>query len=263
MGAESLFPDHFSAVARSYADFRPRYPESLFDYLASMGPRDSTVWDCATGNGQAAVSLAERFSRVVATDASREQIDAAQRHPRVDYRVALAEHSGLPDQAAAGVTVAQALHWFDLPRFYAEVRRVLVPGGFVAVWAYGVNRIEGADADRVARHFYGETLGAYWPESRRLVEEGYASLPFPFVEEHPPAFQMEATWTLDQLLGYYGTWSATRQYIKQRGEDPLIPLRSELAHTWRDGGTRRVTWPLALRVGRVTGLADTCQDKKS
>src|SRR4051812_25697672 len=137
------FHDHFSAVANRYADFRPHYPAALFDYLATLVPLDSRVWDCACGNGQAALDLASRFQSVIATDASREQIASAIPHPNVEYRVAPADQSGLPDESVALVTVAQALHWFNLEGFYAEVKRVLQPNGLLAAWAYGINDVEG------------------------------------------------------------------------------------------------------------------------
>src|SRR5262245_37971020 len=137
------FRDLFSSVANRYADFRPHYPAALFDYLATLAPRTSLVWDCAAGNGQATLDLAERFDRVIATDASKEQIASATPHRRVEYRVAPAEQSGLVDESVSLITVAQALHWFDLERFYAEAKRVLAPGGVLAAWAYGINEVEG------------------------------------------------------------------------------------------------------------------------
>ncbi|MCX6956314.1 MAG: class I SAM-dependent methyltransferase [Verrucomicrobia bacterium] len=246
------FPDHFSGVAGRYADFRPHYPAELFDYLATLAPRDATVWDCAAGNGQATRGLAQRFAHVVATDASPEQIVAAPALPNAGFRVALAEESGLPDRSVALVTVAQALHWFDLPRFYAEVNRVLRPGGVLAVWAYGVNRVEGAAVDALVQEFYGGLLGPYWPPSRKLVETGYRTLPFHFTEIAAPVFTMEVRWTMAHLLGYFGTWSATSRYIKATGQNPLGALAEKLAPVWGDPtAPRRVTWPLTLRVGRV------------
>src|SRR5262252_3616974 len=130
------FHDHFSAFASRYADFRPRYPAAIFDYLTTIVPRKSLVWDCACGNGQATVDLAERFDRVIATDASKEQIASATPHPNIEYRVAPAECSGLAAGSIGLVTVAQAIHWFDFERFYAEVNRVLIDNGLIAVWAY-------------------------------------------------------------------------------------------------------------------------------
>jgi ubiquinone/menaquinone biosynthesis C-methylase UbiE len=245
------FHDHFSSVANRYADFRPRYPAALFDYLATLAPRSSLVWDCACGNGQATVDLAERFDRVIATDASREQIASAKAHPKVEFRVAPAEHSGLPEESAGLVTVAQALHWFDLERFYAEARRVLQPGGVIAVWAYGIIEVEGATVDRLAREFYAETVGPYWPPQRMLVEAGYRTIPFPFAEVTPPPFRMETRWTLEQLLGYFSTWSATDRFIRETGRNPLEPLFASLARVWGDvNATRLIVWPLSVRIGR-------------
>src|SRR5262245_9440725 len=247
------FHDHFSSVANRYANFRPHYPASLFDYLSTLVPQCSVVWDCACGNGQATLDLATRFDKVVATDASREQIASARPHPKIEYRVAPAEQSGLPDRSVSLVTVAQALHWFDFDRFYAEVNRVLTKDGVIAVWAYGVNIVEGGAGNQLVQGFYAKTVGPYWPPERRLVEEGYRTILFPFVEITPPAFRMEAHWTLDQLLGYFSTWSATNRYIKATGRNPIPPLAANLKQVWGDANSvRPVVWPLTLRVGRVT-----------
>lgn len=251
------FTDHFSSVSGNYADFRPRYPAALFDWLAGIAPSRALAWDCAAGSGQASVDLVERFDRVIATDASRAQIEGAIAHPRIDYRVATAQDSGLSDAAVDLVTVAQALHWFDLEAFYAEVRRVLKPGGVLAVWTYGVHSVGDADIDarsidNIVSDFYSEIVGPYWPPERRHVEAGYRDLPFPFAELEPPAFAMMADWSLTQLLGYLRSWSATGRYIKEVGVDPVIALAERLAPLWGSADTARaIRWPLALRAGRV------------
>src|SRR5579859_7785472 len=221
---KEAFADHFSKVAARYADFRPHYPAALFDYLATLVPKTSTVWDCACGNGQATSDLAARFFNVYGTDASADQIASASPAPNAEYRVALAEKSGLPDSSVQLLTIAQAMHWFDLPRFYAEVKRVVVPGGVVAAWAYGFNQIEDHVANELVQDFYSNVVGPYWPPERKLVEEGYRSIPFPFDEIYPPPCRMETHWNLEQLLGYFSTWSATNRYIKSTGQNPLGPL---------------------------------------
>jgi ubiquinone/menaquinone biosynthesis C-methylase UbiE len=246
------FHDHFSTVAGRYADFRPHYPAALFDYLSTLAPRSSLVWDCAAGNGQATVDLAGRFDRVVATDASREQIASAQPHPKAEYRVAPAEQSELPDHSVDLITVAQALHWFDFDRFYHECRRVLKPDGVLATWAYGVTEVEGEEPNRINHDFYANTVGPYWPPERKWVEEGYRTIPFPFkaMTPPPPAFRMETHWTLDQLVGYFSTWSATSRYTKANGSSPIPELAERLGRAWGDAkATRRIVWPLSLRVG--------------
>jgi SAM-dependent methyltransferase len=246
------FPDHFSGVAARYADFRPHYPSALFEYLASIVPPDSTVWDCACGNGQATVDLAARFSKVFATDASREQIASAPAHPKVQYSVALAEQSGLPAASVNLVTVAQALHWFDFRRFFEEVKRVVVPGGVLAAWAYGMNQVEGNETNELLQEFYSNIVGPFWPPERKLVEDGYRSIPFPFEELGHPPFQMETQWTLEQLLGYLSTWSATNRFTKSTGRNPLPDLAAAFEKTWPDTTSRRrVEWPLSLRLARV------------
>ena len=245
------FHDHFSGFANRYADFRPHYPLALFDYLATLVSRDSLVWDCACGNGQATVDLANLFGRVVATDASKEQLASAKPHPKVEFRVAPAEQSGLPHESVALITVAQALHWFDLERFYGEAKRVLRPNGVLAAWAYGINEVEGDAVNELVQDYYSNTVGPYWPPERKLVEEGYRTIPFPFAEITPPTFHMETRWPLEQLLGYFSTWSATNLCAKATGRNPVEPLSAKLSRVWGDANSPRlIVWPLSLRVGR-------------
>ncbi len=247
----TTFKDHFSGRAAAYTRYRPTYPAELFAWLASLTAGHDLAWDCGCGNGQAAVALAERYARVVATDPSREQIANAIPHERVDYAVAPAEESGLAPASIDLIVVAQALHWFEFDRFYAEAERVTRPGGVLAAISYGEVRVEGA-ADAVVSRFYHEVIGPYWPPERRYVDEGYATVPFPFPEIAPPSFAMEVTWDLEHLVGYLGTWSAVKEYERQAGVNPLELVGPELAAAWDDPATpRTVWWPLALRVGRV------------
>jgi ubiquinone/menaquinone biosynthesis C-methylase UbiE len=247
----SVFHDHFSGVATKYADYRPRYPAALFDYLATLAPRNSLVWDCAAGNGQASVDLARHFERIIATDASSQQIASAAPDPRIEYRVASAEDSGLRDRSVGLLTVAQALHWFHFEKFWQEAKRVLTDSALVAVWAYGINEVEGRAVNALVQEFYSKTVGPYWPPERTLVEEGYRSVPFPFRRLVPPAFRMEAKWTLAELLGYFSTWSATNRFIKVNGSNPVEPLAESLRAAWGDEEKPRlIVWPLTLMVGR-------------
>ncbi|MEP6687683.1 MAG: class I SAM-dependent methyltransferase [Gemmatimonadales bacterium] len=245
------FSDHFSAVAEAYAAARPTYPPALFEHLASLAPARGHAWDCAAGNGQATLGLAAQFARVTATDASEAQIAQAPSRTGITWRVGLAHESGLPDASVDLVTVAQALHWIDLPSFYEEVRRVVVPGGLLAVWCYGIQRVEDEATDRRLEDFYGTVVGPYWAPERTLVETGYRSVPFPFDELPVPAFEMRHDWLLDELLAYIRTWSATAAFIEARGFDPVSPLGRELAPSWGPSDIRRcVRWPLSLRIGR-------------
>jgi SAM-dependent methyltransferase len=161
----NTFKDHFSSASDRYAAYRPDYPAALFAWLAGLCAERELAWDCATGSGQAALGLAPHFRRVVATDASAEQVRHAAPHPLIDYRVAPAEASGLADHSVDLVTVAQAAHWFDLPRFYAEAARVLKPGGAIAVWGYGRMLLPG-EMDGLFQRFYAKTVGPYWPPER-------------------------------------------------------------------------------------------------
>ncbi len=242
------FKDHFSALAEGYARHRPNYPRELFAYLASLSGR-RLAWDCATGNGQAAVALAEHFDRVVATDASQAQINAADDHPSVSYRVAAAEESGLQNDSADLVTVGQALHWFDTGRFFAEASRVLVANGVLAAWCYELCNVS-TDCDRVVAGLYTDIVGPFWPAERRLIEERYAGIVFPGDELLAPEFEMQARWTVDDMLGYLRTWSACRRYRRERGDDPVGLIEDELRRAW---GTvpQTVRWPMTVRATRL------------
>ena len=244
------FSDHFSSLSAAYAVHRPWYPDGLFDLLAELPRRRTQVWDCATGSGQAALGLARHFSRVIATDASAAQVRAATRHPRVCYGVAQAEAVPFRSGTFDLITVAQALHWLELPVFYAEARRLLAPGGAVAVWTYGRQRVDDGDIDAVVDQYYGQIVGPYWPPERRWVENGYRTLRFPFAEVPVASPPMSVSWTLDELLGYIGTWSATARYRSATGVDPLPDLADRLAAHWGDrAARRRIEWPLSIRAG--------------
>ena len=243
------FKDHFSQQAADYAKFRPRYPRELFEYLGNVAPSRQLAWDCGTGNGQAAVGLAALFDRVIATDASEKQIANAQSHKIVEYRVAPAENSGIGSETIDLIMVAQALHWFDMDRFYAEARRVLKPDGVLAASAYNLLHVEPA-IDEVVNRYYYEVVGPFWPPERKLVEQ-FADLPFPFHKVDAPKFEMTAQWSLDHLLGYLQTWSSTQRFIAATGSDPLEQIIDELRAAWGDSRqTRILVWPLIVRVGR-------------
>lgn len=247
----SPFADHFSAHAADYRAFRPTYPPALFEYLAGLAPDRRMACDCGTGNGQAAVALAEHFERVVATDASEKQIAAAEPHPKVEYRVAPAEAAPLPDGSVDLVTVAQALHWFDHPRFYAEVRRVARPGAVLAAWTYDFHSV-GPDLDPLLDRLQAEYVGPYWPPERVYVSAGYRNIPFPFADVPAPAFALTADWPFDRLLGYMNTWSAVKRFAAANGFNPIDRLADEMRAAWGDpSGPREVRWHLHLRVGRV------------
>lgn len=244
------FKDQFSDRAASYRAFRPTYPPELFAWLAGLAPARELAWDCATGNGQAAVPLAAHFARVRATDASAEQLAHAEAHPGVCYELAPAEACPLPDASADLVLIAQALHWVDAPRFFAEVRRVLKPGGAVAATCYLAPAVCAA-VDPVLRELEA-FIGPYWTPERALLEDRFRGVEFPFEEVPVPAFEVSALVTLDGLLGYLGTWSAARAYQKRHGADPLAAFAPRFAAAWGCAECARpLRWELTGRAGRA------------
>ena len=243
------FQDHFSVQARTYAATRPTYPPALFAALAELCPGQTLAWDAGAGNGQASVALAEHFGRVVATEPSSAQLAAAAPHARVEYHQSAETAPMLADASVDLVTVAQAVHWFDRPKFYREVQRVLRPGGVLALWAYELSGIS-PEIDAAVLRFYRGPIHSSWPPERVHIENGYRDLDFPFAEMSFPVAVMALDWTLAQFAGYLRSWSAVVRFQKERGFDPVTGLEAELAPLWGEGA-RRITWPLVGRIGRV------------
>ena len=251
---DSAFKDHFSSGSDNYAAYRPSYPLDLVDKLAGLCAAQNRVLDCGCGTGQLSVLLAERFEEVIATDASSAQIAKAKAKQGVIYKTALAEQSGLKDESVDLITVAQAAHWLNLEKFYTEVARVAGPDGILALITYGVLHVEGA-VDASVQHFYYQTIAPYWPAERQHVEEGYQRLPFPFTEIKVPTVNMQEFWNLDELMGYFNTWSAVKEAKNVLGTNPVDQLRVILLPEWGNPESKkRITWPLSIRAGKVKNL---------
>jgi SAM-dependent methyltransferase len=242
------FKDHFSRQAVAYSRHRPGYPPELIDWIASQAQDRRLAVDCATGNGQAALALGSRFESVLAIDGSLEQLRNAAAGRNIAYVAALAERMPVRDHSASLVAAAQAAHWFDFERFYAECRRVLLPGGVVVAWTYGKFRL-GDAVDAVIDDFYENVVGEFWPPERRYVETGYRTLPFPWREATAPVFTLETDWDLGQVLGYLASWSSVQRYKDRLRRDPLAALRDSLESAWGGAGRRRLRWPIHIRLG--------------
>ena len=246
----SRFKDHFSAAASDYARFRPGYPPQLFEWLTSLCPQRQLALDVATGNGQAAVALAQHFEQVIASDASAAQLAQANPAANIDYRCEPAERSSLPDASVDLLVVAQALHWFDLEAFFDAAYGVLRRDGVIAVWCYGISLVEPA-VDQVFMRLYRGLLGPYWPPERKHVENGYAELPFPFERVESPRFNIELDLRLADYLDYLRSWSASQAWLRKHGEDPVLQIADDMAAAWGDPEhALRVRWPIHLKVGR-------------
>lgn len=241
----------FEQGGKAYSRFRPEYPAELARFLASISPGAALAVDVGCGNGQLTSHLADHFGKVIGLDPSADQIANAAAHPRIEYGCAPAERLPVADRCADLVTAAQAAHWFDLPRFYEEVRRIGVPRGILALVSYGVLRLD-EDLDGRFARFYWNEIGPYWPAERKLVDTGYVDLPFPFEEQAAPALEICKAWTLDEFLGYVSTWSAVRSVREASREDILQRFVQDLAPLWGDPSRRRdVRWPINMRMGKL------------
>lgn len=242
--------DNFSTQSDKYAKYRPTYPKSFFNYLNSLIPNKQNAWDCGTGSGQVAYELAKTFDKVFATDISQSQIDNALQADNIQYSVQSAEITDFDNDTFDLITVAQAIHWFDFDKFYTEVKRTAKDKALLCVVGYGRLIIKG-QIDEMIKDFYSNTIGPYWDEERKYIDENYKTIPFPFDEIPTPEFVNSKHWTLEHLIGYLNTWSAVKHFIKQNNYNPVEKLRKDLEQIWGKNLITEVHFPILLRIGKI------------
>lgn len=238
----------FDPQAANYVRYRPGYPAELFEFLNSITPDHRLAWDVGTGSGQAATQLAEFFNAVLATDSSEAQVSQAKPNEKITFLALPAEDSQLADASCDLVTAANAVHWFDLDAFYNEVNRVLKPQGVIAVWGYGW--LIGPDYMKDVLEAFYDHVRPYWPEPTKYVQEKYRNLPFPFAEIEKPTLSLEETWSVERMLGFYSSWSASEICRTTTGVSPIIKLAEDLKAVAPDElSTHKISLPLYMRVG--------------
>jgi ubiquinone/menaquinone biosynthesis C-methylase UbiE len=251
--------DLFSKQASTYAKYRPTYPAELIDYILSFTPGRQAAWDCATGNGQAAVLLAPYFEQVLATDTSEKQLQQAVPAGNIRYSVSPAEKTDFPDRSFDLITVAQAYHWFQFDAFEKEVRRVARPGAVIAVWGYNIPQCADEAVNALIREFYTKTVGSYWDAERKYVDDYYQTVPFPYEELTTPEFSIHVQWQRDDLPGYLNSWSSVQHFIKANGYNPVDAFADRLSALWPVSTDRGVngeqgfSFPVFMRLGRIVG----------
>jgi SAM-dependent methyltransferase len=242
--------DLFSVQAKAYAAYRPTYPRELFDYIVSFVDQRKTVWDCATGNGQAAVVLGEYFDKVEASDISEEQIRNAVQKENIHYQVCPAEKTAFADNSFDLITVAQAYHWLNWKAFREEATRVGKPNAVVAVWTYGLLSTDDERLNRLLDHFYRDIVGGFWDAERKYVDDAYTTVDFDFAPLPSRTFEINLQWTKEQFTGYLTSWSAVQHYIKQKNSSPIALIEKDLNELWNDEDARAISFPVYLRIGR-------------
>ncbi|MBR9923164.1 MAG: class I SAM-dependent methyltransferase [Bacteroidetes bacterium] len=244
--------DNFSSQSAHYARYRPAYPDALYDWVFAQLTDFERAWDCATGNGQIAQKLAERFEVVLATDISPQQLKHAPKKENVMYRVARAEQTDMPGDFFDLITVGQAMHWFDFEGFFVEAKRVARPGSWMAIWGYELCQMEGK-LNAIMHEFYHDVLGDYWDPERKHVDNAYADIPFPFIPVPTPSFKQEMHWTREELEGFFNSWSAVQHYRKAHADDPVEAVMKKMDAAWPSGEKQTVTFPLFLKMGKLHG----------
>lgn len=242
--------DRFSEQSESYKKFRPIYPLELYNYILRYCSGFQNAWDCGTGNGQVAIELAKYFENVAATDISKSQLSKASVKANIHYAKQRAEETNFSSNSFDLITVAQALHWFDHPAFFKEVKRVLKPNGILAVWGYDLLKVS-AEIDGDIVDFYSNVVGPYWDTERKHIETNYSSINFPFSEViSNNQFFIEAVWSIDHLEGYFNSWSAVQNFRKQnKGLSPVNKLVKEIKYKMSTT-TFKVKFPIFLKICR-------------
>lgn len=243
--------DLFSNQASLYAQYRPGYPGELYEYIVQHVNEKHMAWDCATGNGQAAVELARYFNQVMATDISEKQLQQAQPYEKIIYSPSPAEKTSFADNIFDCITVAQAYHWFQFEEFGKEVKRVAKPGAVVAIWGYSLVVSEEEALNTLIRSFYREKVGAYWDKERTYIDDHYTTVPFPYEPLPSKEFQIQVQWSRQQLIGYFNTWSSVQHFIKAHAYNPVDELAVAIEQIWPDDELRSFYFPLFLKLGRV------------
>ncbi|WP_436898427.1 class I SAM-dependent methyltransferase [Acinetobacter gyllenbergii] len=239
--------DLFSEHSELYQQARPTYPQSLVNSLIEQLNGFACAWDCGAGSGQLTQLIAPYFQQVVATDLSQNQLDQAPALPNVQYLQQAAEQPVFADHSFDLITVAQAIHWFDFEKFYAEVKRTLKADGLVAVIGYGLIQLDDTELNQRIDQLYHHTLKGFWDAERRYIDELYQTIPFPFEEIAMPQFQIDLGWSGVQLWDYLNTWSAVKHYQDQQHVSPLAGLQDILQIQQPIG----IRFPILLRVGRL------------
>ena len=240
--------DRFSEHASQYATYRPTYPKSLYDFIFSHIEKFDTAWDCGTGNGQVARDLSMKFKEVYTTDISEKQLANGYQRNTIFYSKA-GEETIFSNHQFDLITVAQAIHWFDIQKFYDEVGRVAKVNAVLAVWGYSLLNVS-PEIDKLLTHFYAQVVGPYWDTERKLIDEQYKNIPFPFKEIRTPEFKFSFEWTLEEFRGYISTWSSVQKYIQANQVNPVEDFIAEVQPLWK-GERQTITFPLFMRLGRV------------
>lgn len=243
--------DLFSKQSDLYARYRPTYPNELYEYIFSFVKEKNIAWDCATGNGQAAVVLADHFKKVIATDISAAQIDKAIKKENIEYTICAAESTPFADNTFDLVTVAQAYHWIKWGEFKKEVTRVCKPGAIIAVWMYYNHDTGDESITRVVHDFYENVTKSYWDYERKYVEEKYSTVEFDYELLPAKTFESILEWKREDLIGYISSWSAIQKFIKDNGHSPVPIIEDEIKKLWPEGEVKKVVFPIYLKLGRV------------
>jgi len=233
------------SIAEMYGKYRPGPPQAItdkiMDYLKEeMEPPYRQCLDVGCGSGQSTQIFAPFFSRVIGQDVSHQQVKVAttkNTHQHVEYRVGAAEHLQADDQSCELVCAGSAAHWFDLPQFFAEAERVLVPRGAICLFGYGIPwPVVGGHEEQLQDLVYQvrEKLERYWDPRVQIADERYSAIVLPFdVAKHQrdESIYHDREGTLSDVAGYIKSWSAFDKFKKENPEEAINLIKDYVSRS--------------------------------
>ncbi|XP_071543816.1 putative methyltransferase DDB_G0268948 isoform X3 [Panulirus ornatus] len=222
-----------TAHAAVYAKFRPQTPATLTDRVISFLTEKykeslAAAADVGCGSGQSTQVLGPHFASVTGLDISEAQISEATKQntrTNISFKVSGAEKLPFPNSSLQLVTAGQACHWFDLPKFYQEVDRVLVPGGVLALYGYLFPQpIHGDLTEKlgdIIEDVYQKDTNGYWESGIEDVGTCYGDqkyiIPYPDLIRDDTHF-VDKIASVSDLTGYITSWSGFQNFLAKNGD---------------------------------------------
>ncbi|XP_018020031.1 putative methyltransferase DDB_G0268948 [Hyalella azteca] len=235
-----------TSLAASYLRQRPSPPPSLILNLVNYvkhkthGGLDQAV-DVGCGSGQITRALAPNFRTVLGLDVSQAQLDIAQSVPNpanVSYCLLKGEDPyPVEDESVALVTSCMAAHWFDMPKFFTQVDRVLVKGGVLALIGYHIPQPQWPGKTQVLKDimydFYWNKIGQHFGRTARdEIDLEYRTPKYAWPSAHEilreSAHHTDVVMSLASLGDYVTTMSGYTGYRHHYGDEAAQTIKNDL-----------------------------------
>ncbi len=246
--------EHFTAKSKAYQSIRPDYPEEIYKWLSGQ-TNNNIALDICTGNGQVCKGISKYFNKVYGIDINSEQIKNAYQNNNIEYHIGTLESfikdKHIEENSIDVITIAQALHFLDIDNFFYKSKSILKSNGIIACWVYVYPTCENNEITNLLDFCYNNILNEYWEDFRKIANNKYKNINFPFEELHIPNEYkfIEKIWNKTQLLEFMNTWTAVSKALQITGKNPIESIMDKLNNIWIDE-TYKFTFELYFRCGR-------------